>query len=66
MFKYYFERIENIEIFPIISLGIFFIFFLILLVWVFRVDKGYITKMKNMPVEEDEQNHLSIHENVKQ
>jgi len=60
MFKYYFEKVENVEIFPIISLGIFFIFFLVLLVWVFRADKSYIEEMKNMPLEgnpEDESKH---------
>ncbi|QSE96303.1 cytochrome C oxidase Cbb3 [Fulvivirga lutea] len=51
MFKYYFEQIHNVEIWPIISLTIFMIFFLCLLLWVFTTDKGYITRMKNLPFE---------------
>lgn len=65
MFKYYFEKIDNIEVFPLISLGIFFIFFLLLLLWVFRVDNKYIQKMKNLPIDkEDELNQLSIDKNI--
>jgi len=53
MFKHYFEKIDNIEIFPIISLTIFFIFFIGLIFWVMRADKKYINTMKFLPVEED-------------
>ena len=52
MFKHYFELIENVSIWPIISLSIFFGFFLILILWLFKVDKGYITKMKNLPLDD--------------
>lgn len=51
MFKHYFERIQGIEIYPIISLLIFFIFFVLLFVWVVRADKKYIHKMKNLPLD---------------
>jgi cytochrome c oxidase cbb3-type subunit IV len=51
MFKHYFERIQDIEIYPIISLSIFFLFFLSLLIWVLKVNKKYIQKMKNLPLE---------------
>jgi len=54
MFKHYFEQIQGIEIWPIISLGIFFTFFIGLLFWVWKVDKGYIKEMENMPVDEEE------------
>lgn len=52
MFKHYFELIENISVWPIISLSIFFGFFLILIIWLFKIDKGYIKKMKNLPFDE--------------
>ncbi|SHJ43696.1 hypothetical protein SAMN04488028_101111 [Reichenbachiella agariperforans] len=52
MFKYYFEQIHNVEIWPIISLSIFFVFFIGLLWWVFRVDRSYIDEMKNLPFDE--------------
>ena len=54
MFKYYFERIENIEIWPIISLIIFFSFFVGLLIWVLKVDKNYIDEMKKLPLSKNE------------
>lgn len=53
MFKHYFERIENVEFWPVFSLIIFFLFFLGLLIYIFRIDKKYIRKMKNLPFEED-------------
>ncbi|MEQ8928154.1 MAG: cytochrome C oxidase Cbb3 [Fulvivirga sp.] len=51
MFKYYFEQIHNVEIWPIISLSIFMIFFLCLLLWVFTTDKKYIEKMEQLPMD---------------
>ncbi|MFY0650936.1 MAG: cytochrome C oxidase Cbb3 [Cyclobacteriaceae bacterium] len=51
MFKHYFEGIHNIEIWPIISLTIFFMFFIGLIIWVVKVDKKYIKEMKNLPLE---------------
>jgi len=53
MFKHYFEQIHNVEVWPIISLSIFFIFFLCLMLWVWRADKHYINTMKNLPMEGD-------------
>lgn len=54
MFKHYFERIENIEIWPIISLLIFFTFFIGLFIWVFTADRSYVKRMSGLPFEEDE------------
>lgn len=53
MFKHYFERIQNVEIYPIISLVIFFVFFISLLFYVWVLNKKYIHKMSNMPLEAD-------------
>lgn len=64
MFKYIYELIENVEIYPIISLLIFFIFFVALLVYVFFVDKGYINKMKNIPLDEEEQPKMNENETL--
>lgn len=54
MYKLALQGIQNVHIWPIISLSIFFIFFLLLLWWVFSADKGYINEMKNLPVEHEE------------
>lgn len=51
MYKNVLQTIENIEIWPVISFLIFFIFFLCLLLWVFTADKKFIEKMKRLPLE---------------
>lgn len=66
MFKYYFEKIENVEIFPVLALLIFFTFFVLLLIWVIRIDRTYVNKMKNLPMEhEDTSNSFSIEQKPK-
>lgn len=52
MFKHYFELIHHVEIWPIISLSIFFLFFIGLLIWVLRVDKDYIKSMSELPIKD--------------
>jgi cytochrome c oxidase cbb3-type subunit 4 len=53
MFKHYFEQIQNIEIWPIISLIIFFVFFTFTMFWILFLDNKYIDKMKGLPFEDD-------------
>jgi cbb3-type cytochrome oxidase subunit 3 len=52
MYKNILQSIENIEIWPIVSLVVFFLFFVGLTVWVMTVDKKYINEMKNLPFNE--------------
>jgi cbb3-type cytochrome oxidase subunit 3 len=52
--KQYLETIEGIELYPIISLLIFFSFFVILFWWVFSAKKEYIDQMSNFPLIEDQ------------
>lgn len=52
MYKNVLQSIENIEVWPVISFVIFFIFFLCLLLWVFSADKKFIDKMKALPMED--------------
>ena len=47
--KHYMESISGIEIYPMISLLIFFVFFVILFWWVFTAKKEYIQKVSNLP-----------------
>lgn len=47
------SSIENIEIYPIISLLIFVIFFVAMFIWVIKVDKSYIKEMSDMPLGEN-------------
>jgi cytochrome c oxidase cbb3-type subunit 3 len=49
-FRNYLETIAGISIFPMISLLIFFLFFVSLIVFVFRIDKKTLGKMESMPL----------------
>jgi hypothetical protein len=49
--KHHMETIAGIEIFPLISFLIFFTFFVLLLVWVFRSSKEYIAEVEQLPLE---------------
>lgn len=55
MYKNVLQHIENIEIWPMISFVIFFIFFLCLLVWVFKADKNLIDRLKYLPIKDEDQ-----------
>jgi cytochrome c oxidase cbb3-type subunit IV len=54
MYKNVLQSIENIQVWPVISFVIFFVFFLCLLAWVFTADKKFIDRMKELPLEENE------------
>jgi cytochrome c oxidase cbb3-type subunit 4 len=45
--------IDGIEIYPLISFLLFFSFFIIVLIYVFRKDKKHIQEMSNLPLEGD-------------
>jgi len=49
--KNYMDSISGIEIYPIISLIIFFTFFVILFWWVFTAKKDYIKSVSNLPLD---------------
>lgn len=51
--KGHMETIAGVEIYPIISLLIFFIFFVLLFWWVFTARKEYIQTVENLPLETD-------------
>ncbi|MFN4286785.1 MAG: CcoQ/FixQ family Cbb3-type cytochrome c oxidase assembly chaperone [Lacibacter sp.] len=55
MFKFikkYAETIENIEIYPIISLLIFFAFFVGVLWYVLRLRQSDVNNMKQLPLDD--------------
>ncbi|MFC5048086.1 CcoQ/FixQ family Cbb3-type cytochrome c oxidase assembly chaperone [Aquimarina hainanensis] len=53
--KGHMESIEGIEIYPIISLLIFGIFFIALFWWVFSAKKDYIKQVSQIPIETEKQ-----------
>ena len=52
------ESIDGVEIYPIISLLIFFVFFAALFWWVITAKKDYIHKVSNIPLDLDDQTFL--------
>lgn len=52
------EQIGGIEIYPIISLLLFFIVFSVTTYLVVTADKSYIDEMKNMPLDDDNDLHF--------
>ena len=58
MFKFisqYTENMDHAAIYPVISLLIFFIFFVVLLVFVKKMDKQSIQVLSNIPLEDSEE-----------
>lgn len=59
MYKDILQSIDNVALWPVISFVIFFTFFICLIWWVFSVDKAFIKKMKDLPIDNctNDQNH---------
>jgi cbb3-type cytochrome oxidase subunit 3 len=49
------ENIDSVEMYPIISLLIFFIFFVALFIWVITARKAHIKEVSNIPLSDDTQ-----------
>lgn len=57
MFKFiqqYTEKIDHVAIYPMISLFIFFLFFVVLLLMVRKMDKQKIIELSNIPLDSAE------------
>jgi len=51
--KHHMESILGIEIFPVVSLLIFFIFFVLVGLYAFRMKKADVQEMAAMPLHDD-------------
>lgn len=54
--KGYVSSIDGIEIYPIISFIIFFVFFLVVSYYILTASKSYITELSNLPFDDGEEN----------
>lgn len=57
MFKFikqYAESITGVNIYPLISLFIFFLFFVVLIWYVKKMDKKKVAEIANIPLDTDE------------
>ena len=59
MIRNYLQSIEGVEIYPLISLLVFVIFFVVILVWMLKVDKNYINKMEKLPLDSNNNRNLN-------
>ena len=50
MFKNYFKGIEGIADYPMISLLVFFLFFLVITFWSLRADKKFLKELSELPL----------------
>lgn len=58
MIRNYLQSIEGVEIYPLISLVVFVLFFVIMFIWMLRVDKNYIKEMEELPL--DLENNMNL------
>ncbi len=54
MFKNVLESISGVEIYPIISMILFIIVFCGMLIWAFRKDRNYLSRMAEMPLDDEQ------------
>lgn len=58
-FIHYLERISGVGIYPLISLLVFFIFFVVVTWWVFRTDKTHIDQLSHIPLDSTSGNDVN-------
>lgn len=56
MYKEILRSIDNVEIYPILSLIIFLLFFVGMFVWVVKTPKAHIKHMESLPFDENDSN----------
>jgi len=59
MIRNYLQSIEGVEIYPLISLVVFILFFVIMFIWIIRVDKNYIKEMEELPLDLEKNSDLN-------
>ena len=63
MYKDILQSIEGVEFYAIAAMIIFILFFVGIIIWLIKVDKGYIKEMSELPLSDDPNDTLN--ENVK-
>ncbi len=52
-FSNYLSAIENVGIYPVITLILFFGVFIGAVIWIYTRDKNYISELENIPLDND-------------
>jgi len=50
-FIHYIEKVSHIDIFGMISLSIFFLFFVVMITWVFKTNKKQFNEISRIPLD---------------
>ena len=68
MISEHLSGVEGVSIFPVISLIVFFLFFAAAIIWALRLDKKYIARMGDLPLEQNSEykNNSEIKDEVNQ
>jgi cytochrome c oxidase cbb3-type subunit IV len=53
------ENTQGVDVYAIIGLIFFVLSFAGIIIWLFKADKKYLKKMKNLPLEDDNQNTIN-------
>lgn len=62
-FSNYLSSIENVSIYPVITLILFFSVFVGALIWIYTRDKEYISELENIPLDNENFNKNAENEN---
>lgn len=62
-FSNYLSTIDNVSIYPIITLILFFTVFIGAIIWIVTRDKDYISELENIPLENDDLKQNTENEN---
>jgi cell division septal protein FtsQ len=54
------ESIDGVATYPMISLLIFFVFFVVLFAWVFTASKAHIKEVSELPLENDNHQNTEL------
>ena len=60
MFKNILSSVSGVEIYAITGLVIFIVMFSAVLLWLFKVDKTYIKKMEQLPLDNKNKDNLNF------
>ena len=68
MLSEHLSSIDGVSIYPIISLILFFFVFAVTVVWVVKLDKKYINRMENLPLDSnsESENNSEIKNEIKE
>ncbi len=55
--KHHLDTISGVEIYPIISLLLFFMVFVTMLIYVYKIPKNSIEEISNLPLDNDLKNN---------